>query len=180
MLPFSNFKISLFVSLAFKKKMTAILPEKNITLVLPFPSHRVERALTEKTLRADVTVPQSSASESAYWFRGDVEQREFVLSLTTKSFHSYTPIINGRIESTSNGCIVFMRYQLFKSTRFFMLIWSALTLFLTLLFSFGIPKMNLALLCILLLVSNYIIAVVSFQKQVKLTQEKINQIIAQF
>lgn len=161
--------------------MAFLLPEKNITLVLPYASQKVEDAILKKTLSADITIPQRIEDPNeGFWFRGDIEEKKFVLSIKNDSFHSYTPMIKGSIESTSNGSIVFLQYKLFKTTKLFMLIWSALTLFLTLLFSFGIPETHLALTCIALLIANHIVATVSFQKQVKITQSKFNQLFDDF
>ncbi len=157
-----------------------LLPERNITMVLPFPSQRVLQAIEQKTHPAGVTVPAGLRPDRRYWFRGNIAQDAFVLAPAQELFHSYNPIINGKIETTSSGSILFLKYQLFKNTRFFLITWTVLTLFFTLLFSFGIPRMNLALISATLLIVNYLVAFASFQKQVKLAQEKFNLLFEQF
>jgi hypothetical protein len=55
---------------------------------------------------------------------GWVENSDFQLTVRLRRQHLFMPLINGRIESTSKGSIVFLRYTLFPATRFLLLFWT--------------------------------------------------------
>ncbi len=169
--------ISSFTPLnTFPQSMTPLLPVRSVTMVLPFPARNVVHAIHERTHPTGVMVPPHAMPLQGYWFRGEVVQNQFWLSPKVEHFHSYMPVVSGRVERTPHGSIVFMEYRLFRSTQFFMVAWSLVTLFCVLLFTFGVPRTNLALMSATLLITNYLVAFASFTQHVKRTQALFNQL----
>lgn len=55
---------------------------------------------------------------------GWVKEDEFQLALRIRRVQFFMPLVNGKIDPTSKGSLVFLRYTMFPATRFFLLFWS--------------------------------------------------------
>lgn len=85
--------------------------------------------------------------------------------------------MSGRIESSSMGSIVFIKYRLFLWTLSFLIFWSILTsLFALYFFLYERIYINAAF-SLLLGIANYVIAVLNFHKQVKLSSHTLHQVL---
>ena len=59
---------------------------------------------------------------------GWVKNDQFQVALRPRRPNGFSPIATGKIESTSNGSLVFLNYQLMPSTRFYLAFWSSIAL----------------------------------------------------
>ena len=55
---------------------------------------------------------------------GWVRNFEFQLTIQLRRQHLFMPVVNGTIEETSKGAIIFMKYSLFPGTRVLLLFWT--------------------------------------------------------
>jgi hypothetical protein len=96
-----------------------LLPAYRETIVLPIAAPVVFERLALSTSNK---VPESNE----IIFHGWVKPDRFRLSLRQRRPSNYAPIISGQIETTSNGCILFIDYKLMPSMRVFIMFWTLL------------------------------------------------------
>ena len=139
------------------------LPHYNETIVLPFGVSRAMRLLDLHTRSTDGNQGDNKAE---IYFNGKVEEDHFRISEMVRKPENFLPLITGRIEGTSRGCIIFVRYTLFFSTSLFLIFWSLVTSFLALYLVFYPGEYIYATISFLAGVVNYVIALVNFGRQV--------------
>lgn len=95
--------------------MITLTPQKTKTLVLPLTAHEV-------LFRLDVaTNPPSKSPHKFTPLMGRVGEDRFQLALRARRPNGFVPIATGKIEKTSNGCLIFLTYTLMPSTRFYLM-----------------------------------------------------------
>lgn len=99
------------------------LPQHHETFVLNKQHEDVIRVLSEKTTNKLLLQNQEGGQ---FKFTGWIKNDRFRISLKIHRPNSYIPLIVGKVEPTSAGCILFITYQLFPSTRMFLTFWSLL------------------------------------------------------
>lgn len=109
--------------------------------------------------------------EDTYKFNGTIQEDGFSISLIIKKADSFLPLIKGRIESTKTGIILFLDYSLFPGSVFFLAFWSVICISLSALFSYFIPKPELATGIFLVGALNYWFAWAHFKQKIKISQE---------
>lgn len=109
--------------------MINLLPSHDETFVLPLNAEEVFTRLSKVT-RNDLAAVQ----DKSILFSGWVKQDRFRISLKVNRPNNFLTLIKGRMESTSSGCLIFIDYQLFPTTRLFVSFW----LFLSCLFSVAV------------------------------------------
>lgn len=142
------------------------LPIENETLVLPYPAEEVFQRIRLATRPLEPYVPLSVQGEENFWFNGVIKSDGFRLSRKLTRPNSFLPIIIGKVAPTSKGCIVFLSYKMFTATLLFIGFWSILTLLIALYFILYEKLYEYGALAILIGAVNYIISLLSFQKQV--------------
>lgn len=131
-------------------------------------------AVTKKVDYLDVAVKK----EKWHQFNGEVDTRHFRLSLIINNADSFLPLINGKIESTKNGCILFLRYSLFPSSVFFLAFWGIGSVLLALFFIFYEKQWLYALICILAGAGNFLFAWSYFKTKLKQSQMIFHQMLS--
>jgi hypothetical protein len=110
-------------------------------------------------------------------FYGVVSTTHFQLALKNSRLFSFCPIVNGSIEATKRGTIIFLTYQLFKPTQFLLFFWTVF-LFLTAIFLFAKQQdFYSGIVCINFLVGLHVIAHANFKQQKKPLQEAIANLL---
>ncbi len=115
--------------------------------------------------------------EQDFRFNGWVEEGRFRLSRKIRRANNFLPIMSGRIEATSMGSIVFIRYRLFFSTTVFLVFWSAITLLFALYFFVYEQIYINAAVSLLLGVANYVVTIMNFKKEVRISSLSIQEVI---
>jgi len=110
-------------------------------------------------------------------FVGKVKQYGFQLSRRVQRANNYLPLMRGHIESTSLGSIVFIRYRLFLWTFSFLVFWSVLTMIFALYFMVYEEVYVNAIVSLLLGVANYVVAVLNFHRQVKVSSKLLRTVL---
>lgn len=111
-------------------------------------------------------------------FNGSVEEDGFRLSRVIEKGDNFLPLLLGKVEDTPRGSIIFARYQLFATTRFFLWFWTLALLAFSLFFLLVTNQFLQGGACLFLSGVNYALAVFFFHRQLvpskKLFQEVIN------
>lgn len=141
-----------------------LFPYKRETLVLPLDA-REALALIDHATEPVSRVP--SKGNSKFLFNGVILEDTFNISKKVNYPQNYLPIIEGRIEATGRGCIIFLKYELFFSSKMFLGLWSVLSILIGLFFFIYVEKQTYALASVGAGALNYIVSLLNFQKQVK-------------
>jgi hypothetical protein len=111
-------------------------------------------------------------------FYGQVGDHGFLLSRVIEKGDNFLPLIQGKVEATPRGSILYVRYQLFSTTRFFLWFWTGILLGFSLFFFLGSQQFLQGGACLSLMAVNYALVVFFFHRQLvpskKLFQEVIN------
>jgi len=111
-------------------------------------------------------------------FYGKVGDHGFRLSRVIEKGDNFLPLIQGKVEATTRGSILYVRYQLFSTTRFFLWFWTGILLGFSLFFFLVSQQFLQGGACLSLMAVNYALAVFFFHRQLvpskKLFQEVIN------
>lgn len=102
--------------------MIKLLPEANEMLVVAHDLEVVIDRLNVATVQVDVL--GRSTAKLAGWILND----HFQLMVRQRRPNSFMPVVDGKIDPTSIGCLIFLRYRLMPSTRIFLMLWTCITL----------------------------------------------------
>jgi hypothetical protein len=100
----------------------SLLPSYHETLVLPKPAVEVCQLLAGATSNRPFLQPD----ETTLYFNGWVNEKRFRISLRVRRANHYLPLVKGKIESSSSGCILFIDYGLFPTIRLLLTLWTIL------------------------------------------------------
>jgi hypothetical protein len=150
------------------------------TLILPYAADQIKEKLAQQIMSVQSLRRPYSASLMAvdvYKFNGFFKKDEFRIFRALQAPQNFIPLVIGKIEPTSKGCIVFLKYKLFLSTRMFLVFWLLVCVFFTFFFLFYYPHILLAIVSFILGLLNYLIAVAGFRMHLKKTRKELHEIL---
>jgi len=153
----------------------ALLPNRTEMLILPEEAEVV----CGKLLSVTRLIENNKAAEpqEKHLFNGWIGQNfQFKISRKTPSNSYFIPLISGNIESTSVGCIVFVRYGLFFSTALFFWIWMLLSLGSSLVLSLVFKELLYGGICALSGLFYYLLLMINFGSQIKKDRETLHKL----
>ncbi|MDH5368101.1 MAG: hypothetical protein OEW67_14035 [Cyclobacteriaceae bacterium] len=153
------------------------IPKKTETLVLPNSSRELLDRLDEIVYTTENKLDRAN-EEDHHLFIGTIEESAFVISLKLNKVDNFIPLINGDIENTSKGSIVFLKYTLFKSTRMFLVFWTVLIFLLSFMLIVFQDKVWYGSLALLVSLANYIVTIVNFRRKVKVSREYLMKVFS--
>lgn len=110
-------------------------------------------------------------------FRGILDGNHFKITLDQRENINFLPLISGRFENTSNGCLLFLNYQLYWGTIIILGFWSVITV----LFAFFLYMIQHEVLygtiALVFGILNYSITMFNFNRMVKKCSGIIEQIL---
>ncbi|MDX1629803.1 MAG: hypothetical protein R3345_13945 [Fulvivirga sp.] len=141
-----------------------LIPYKQETIVSSYTLYEVVEVLNKIT-----TPPVRSKQylEKNAVFIGTIRDNEFKISLKVDAPENFLPIITGRVEETSMGCILFLQFKLFFSSFLFLVFWSVICLAIALFFYLAVGETVYAFISLTAGVVNYVITLTAFQRKVK-------------
>lgn len=154
-----------------------IFPHHSEILVSSFSCEEVARKIAAVTKRVNY-LDYSEYSKENCQFNGKIGDNRFRLSLMIKRADSFLPLINGKIEPTRTGCILFLKYTLFPSSTFFLAFWSMVTLLMAVLFVLYDNQWLYASLCLLAGAGNFAFAWMYFKSKLKQSQMIFHQMLS--
>lgn len=148
-----------------------LIPHKNETLVLPITCLQVISRLSLLTQPASLT--ELETRDEDIRFNGFIGKDSFRLSMKVNYPQNYLPMMKGRIETSSRGCIIFLKYRLFFSSLMFFSFWTIMTLLIGLFFILINQEYLYATIALASGAINYLVTVLNFNKQVKASKQAI-------
>ncbi len=150
-------------------------PQKVETLYSPLSKSEVIQSL-----RVDLnTDKEDLESQQKKWFKGIVEKDQFEISLLLKRPNNFTPIISGIVESEEKGgSMILTKYQLFPSSKRFLVFWTILTLLITLFFAIPYQAYWYAAISLAACMVNYVITRENFNIQTRKSRRALTGLIS--
>ena len=99
--------------------MIQILPKKNETLVVSHDWDVVLERLGEVT-----TEPAAYERPVPKILAGWIKDDRFQLLIRQRRPNSFMPVVEGKIDPTSTGCLIFLQYRLMPITRMYLVLWT--------------------------------------------------------
>lgn len=112
-----------------------------------------------------------------YRFSGWVQENRFRISLKISKPNNYIPLVVGKIETTSSGCLVFVSYKLFPVTKMFLIFWSLFITLAGILASYQYQSLLYAVGSLLILVIIHWVTWSNFKIQLKLTRQTLLEVL---
>jgi len=142
------------------------LPYYFETVVLPLDADEVSEILIRNT-----NTIKSESEGSSKKFQGEISKRKFRINEKLGRPDNFLPIIKGKIEPTSKGCIIFTNYNLMFSTAVFVSFWTIVTLLLALLFLFQYEQVIYAAISLVVCLVNYLFTANLFHRKVRISKD---------
>ena len=154
-----------------------LLPYQQETFILPYPADEALARLRPYTRPVDKGYSYSRAEERHFLFNGVISSNRFRISRRITKPENFLPILAGRLEATSVGSLLFVRYQLFFSTALFLVFWSVICLLLTLFFLIYHEAWLYASIAFGVGCVQYIVAVKNFSFQVRRSRQELEKVL---
>lgn len=154
--------------------MISLLPSFEETVVLPRNIQDPYQRLAASTSNKPFLQPDEEILLFAGWVRPD----RFRISLRTRRPNYFLPLVIGRLEESSSGCILLLRYVLFPTTRILIQLWTVLVMLSSAMAGYSYHKPVLGLMGLVALVLVYLVAWANFRIQLRLTREAIQRVVA--
>ena len=152
-----------------------LLPYFQETLVIPWSGADTHRKLRQATRPLEIGVDYPDAVERKFLFNGWVKENRFRISRKIQHPENFLPLIVGRIEGTSTGSILFIRYRLFFGSALFLVFWSIISILLCLFFLIFYQKYIYSAVSLSLGIFNYVIATKNFHLQIRSSRRVLNE-----
>lgn len=149
-----------------------LIPHKNETLVAPITALQVISRLSLVTQPASLNI---SKAKPGTLFVGHISTSSFRISRKVNYPQNYLPMIKGRIEGSSRGCIIFIKYRLFFSSTLFFTFWTSMTILIGLFFTLFLKEYGYAVVAFASGIANYIVTLLNFNKQVRLSRAALDE-----
>jgi hypothetical protein len=149
-----------------------LLPSHDETLVLPVSAIEVFNRLS-RVIGNDVSAKQ----DRSILFSGWIKQDRFRISQKINRPNNYIALIRGKIEPTSSGCLVFIDYQLFSTTRLFLIFWLLFTFLFTTALSYLYSSMWYLLAGVSTVACMYWITRSNFRIQLKIVRNILLKVL---
>ncbi len=133
--------------------------------------------MNSATYRANGAEPWEADADK-YLFNGRVGAEDFRLFLKIEKPDSFLPLISGKIEPTSSGCILFLNYSLFPASVMFLAFWGAITFLAALFLVLQGSNLLYAAACLLAGVGNFLFAQYYFKTKIKHSQAIFHQMLS--
>ncbi|HCM77756.1 MAG TPA: hypothetical protein DIS90_15340 [Cytophagales bacterium] len=152
-----------------------LLPEHYETIVLTKPAleilGKVSSVTSSKLLLQNREAPH-------YLFSGWIKGDHFRIAIKINRPNNYIPLVIGRVESTSSGCIVLVKYKLFPVTKMFLIFWSFFIVMIGIFTSYQYQSIIYFLFSAILLGVVHWVTWSNFKIQLKVTRQTLLEVIA--
>ena len=152
-----------------------LLPYFQETKVLPYSGQETAFRLKKATRPLEKGAEFPDPVEKAFLFNGWVKENRFRISRKVKHPENFLPLMSGRIESTSTGSILFVRYHLFFSSAMFLIFWTVISTLLFLFFLIFYQEYTYAGIALASGIFNFYIATKNFHLQIRASGKALNE-----
>lgn len=155
--------------------MIALLPAYHETIVLSgqatITRKQLSLAISDKAFR--------QPNEKLLFFNGWIRENKFIISLRGQRINYFLPLVIGQIESAPSGCILFVDYKLFPTTRALMIVWTFLLLLGSMISVYYFKNALMPLGAAGLIALIHSVAWLNFKLQLRLTRDALHHTITQ-
>ncbi|MCG8474582.1 MAG: hypothetical protein MI784_03775 [Cytophagales bacterium] len=109
-------------------------------------------------------------------FQGFLFPNRFRIFRIIRHPSNYLPVIVGKIESTSIGSILFLRFKMLFEAKVYLLLTSLMAMLLVIFFSY-IQEYLYAMLSFLCLAGNYTLVFLNFRREVRLSNKMLDSVL---
>ena len=110
-------------------------------------------------------------------FRGTVDESGFNISLDIREHANFIPLISGKLENTSSGCLLFLNYQMLWGSKIMVGFWSLMAILFALFFLYIHNEPLYGWIALTIGVANYIITLWSFNRMVKRSRSQFLKVL---
>ena len=118
-----------------------------------------------------------SKTNKEFLFEGWISDSQFRICQYTGFPEQFVPMIYGKIEATSKGCILFLDYRLLKATLFFWIMGIFIFGIIGIIFLFIERNMSSFFLMMLFFLGTYSVLMLNFIQKVKISKQLIKKIL---
>jgi len=138
------------------------------TLVSPLSVDEVLYILNSCTKELQDTKQHNETKiPDLYRFTGYIKGNRFQVSQLIKYPQNFIPKIEGKVEGTNKGSLIYLKFSLFRGTLFLLYLWIIGCVLMSLTFLFLNYKPLIVIISTICLVFNYLIAVANFSLHLK-------------
>ena len=149
-----------------------LFPNINQTIVLTGDCSKITNLLHNNTRQKG-----DGIREGDRLFRGIVNGNHFKISLDVRENMNFMPLIIGRFENTSNGCLLFLNYQLYWGTIVILGFWLVITVLLAFFFYVVKREVLYGTIALAFGILNYSITMFNFNRMVNKSRGVLEQIL---
>lgn len=143
------------------------------TMVLSGTAHEARSKLLKHVKPPDPDLVADKRPKKEFRFYGVVGKQTFRISRAIRAPQNFLPQIAGVISPTSKGCIVFLTYSLFFSTRMFLVFWMAICLLIAIFFALAYKEYVYAAAAFFFGLFNYLVAFANFRVHVNKSRQEL-------
>lgn len=140
-------------------------------------SHSQEDILEKMREFTKEGISYRESALSRHEFNGAVGENFFRISRIISQPNAFLPLISGKIESTKTGSILFIRCEMFYTTKVLLVLWSVVPLVVFLVNLFLANGYFYALLALFFGLFNYTITVANFHRQRRISMEVLSKVL---
>lgn len=153
-------------------------PYESETLVIPLSPEEIHRRLSLGVKQVDFqSIQKRGEAPDMHIFNGHITEEHFKISLLIERPDNFLPLIQGKVDGTSKGSILFIQYKLFASTKVFMGFWCCLALLMAFLIYIQNHIWWYSALVIIGGLFNYWITVVNFHRKLRLSKTALHRLL---
>lgn len=158
----------------------SLWPFQNRTLVLSCSADEALRRLKNSVVEMDKKEynPKEKAEDDTE-FNGWFSDYTFRLSKRIAHPDNFIPIVDGHIESTSSGSILFVNFKLFFSSLLMVSLWTILSILLAIFFLFVYHQVIYASIAIVVGLVQYFVVTLNFNRQVVKTWMALKSVLVE-
>jgi hypothetical protein len=153
--------------------VSALVPSFRETIVLPRSGKEIRERLAAVTSNTVIQEPGDQP-----WFTGWVLEDRMRLALRANRPGPYAPVAQGKLEETSGGCILFMRFSLLPNMEWMLRFWYAVLLVGGLSFTYVTRQPMAAIAGLMIAVFIYLVVRSNFYLHLKPLRDAIRRAIA--
>jgi hypothetical protein len=160
----------------------SLWPFQNRTLVLSCTADEGLRRLRSAAFEMDkkeFNPKEKLAPEDEIEFNGWFSDYNFRVSKRITHPDNFLPLVDGRLEPTSNGSILFVNFKLFFGSLVMVMLWTILSILLSIFFIFVYKHTVYASIAVVVGLVQYIVVMLNFNRQVVRTWITLKDVLVE-
>lgn len=151
-----------------------LFPYQNTISILPFTALDLYNKLSQVT--QSMHAPLETIKKECV-FLGRVNEEDFIIVKKNKYPEHFLPLIVGKIEATSKGCILLVKYKLFPSALLMLLFFCSLILAIGIFLLLYKREVINFLFLALVSIGIYILCIMNFNQKVAISKKQLENIL---